>query len=260
MSSSLITTIWRKDIRSLLYTWKSTLWLVLASLIFSVTSYLLLTNKELSLLDQTELLWLFGKIIVGAALLIVAIDASTALTTEFEQQTAESLFLSPLRLRDLLLGKLLTSLTLWGVLLVVAAPYMVVTAAGTRLAPAFVGYIALFGTLGVIGLVLIILGLGMVFRSSRNTLSTALILILGLSIPALFASTLKLNAAAQLFARINPLDNIFAALDNVLVDSKLSLAENWIYFWPVLLFVLVGIVVAWLSARVLQRRGIIQSE
>jgi ABC-2 type transport system permease protein len=257
---STIGAIWRKDTRALLYTWKSTLWLLLAAIIFSITSYLLLTNKELSLLDQTELLWLLSKIIVGAALLIVAVDASATLTAEFEQHTAENLFLSPLRLEDLLLGKLLASLTLWIALWLVAIPYMLVTAAGTRLAPAFIGYVGLLGTLGVIGLVLIILGLGLVFRSSRNTLSTALILVLGFAIPALFGSALKLNPAAQLLAHFNPIDNMFAALDNVLVDAKLSLAANWTYLFPVVVFVLAGAGVLWLCSRAVRRRGIIQGE
>ena len=260
MNSTLFPVIWRKDTRALLYTWKSALWLLLAALVFSVTSYLLLTNKELSLLDQTELLWLFSKIIIATAALMVAVDAATTLTAEFEQQTAESLFLAPLRLRDLLFGKLLASLTLWLLLWLVAIPYMLVTAAGTRLAFAFITYTALFGTLGVSGLVLIILGLALVLRSSKNALSTALILVIGLTLPALFASSLKLNPTAQLVARINPLDNIFAALDNVLVDAKLSLVENWVYLWPVLLFVLIGGGVLWLGARAFSRRGVIQSE
>ena len=88
--------IWLKEIKSELYTWKSLTWLFLTSLIFSATSYLLLTDKELSLLDQTELMWLLGKIIIGAALLVLTIDASSSITSEFEKETAESLFLTPL--------------------------------------------------------------------------------------------------------------------------------------------------------------------
>jgi ABC-2 type transport system permease protein len=260
MTLTLIGAVWRKDVRGLLYTWKSTLWLLLAAIIFSVTSYLLLTNKELSLLDQTELLWLLGKIIVGTALLIVAVDAATALAAEFEQHTAESLFLSPLSLGDLLVGKLLASMTLLAVLWLVAVPYMVVTTAGTHLAGAFIGYVGLLGTLGALGLVLIILALALVFRSSRNTLSTALILVLGLAIPALFASSLRLNPVAQVFSRLNPIDNIFAALDNVLVDAQLSWGANWTYLWPVLVFVLCGVGILQLSSRVFRRRGVTRGE
>src|SRR5882762_9473854 len=104
--------IWKKEILAELYNWKSMLWLVIASLLFSFTSYLLLTNRELSLLDQTELMWLLGKIIIGVAFLIVTIDASSIITTEFEKETAETLFVAPIKLRDFILGKLFASLTL----------------------------------------------------------------------------------------------------------------------------------------------------
>jgi hypothetical protein len=56
--------IWKKELQGELYTWKSMLWLVIASLLFSFTSYLLLTDRELSLLDQTELMLLLSQIII----------------------------------------------------------------------------------------------------------------------------------------------------------------------------------------------------
>ncbi len=120
----MFTHIWKKEIRGELYTWKSLLWLLISSLLFSVTCYLLLTNKELSLLDQTELLWLLGKVIIGVALLIVIVDASSIITIEFEKETAESLFISPVSLTDFILGKLLAVLTLWLAIFVVSIPYI----------------------------------------------------------------------------------------------------------------------------------------
>ena len=88
------------------------LWLVIASLLFSFTSYLLLTDRELSLLDQTELMLLLRQIIIVVALLIITIDASSIITAEFENATAETIFLAPLSIKDFLLGKFLASVTL----------------------------------------------------------------------------------------------------------------------------------------------------
>jgi len=64
MINNTISQILKKELRGELYTWKSMLWLVIVSLLFSFTCYLLLTNKELSLLDQTELMLLLSKIII----------------------------------------------------------------------------------------------------------------------------------------------------------------------------------------------------
>src|SRR5260370_10875249 len=179
--------IWSKELRAELHTWKSMLWLLIASLIFSFASYLLLTDRELSLLDQTEMLWLLGKIILGVAFLIVSIDASSIIASEFEKETAETLFLAPVRLRDFLLGKFLACLTLWVALYAVAIPYILVTSAGTRMAFPFLVYVAVLGGSGVAGIVGVILGISLVFRSSKNTLTTSLILLVALMIPALFS-------------------------------------------------------------------------
>jgi len=252
--------IWKKEIQGELYTWKSTLWLLISSLLFSVTSYLLLTNKELSLLDQTELLWLLGKIIIGVALLIVTVDASSSITAEFEKETAESLFVSPLKMKDFIVGKLLASLTLWAAIFVVSIPYILVTSAGSHLAVAFLFYIALLGTLGILGFVFLIFAVSLLFRSSKNTLTTSLILLLGLSIPAVFTSTLKTDVVSQIISKVNPIDSIFSSLDNVLVDYKLSLTQNWQYILPLILFCMLTFGLLIFAMRHFEKKGVISNE
>ncbi len=253
----MIKEIWLKEIKAELYTWKSMAWLLIASLLFSFTSYLLLTNKELSLLDQTELLWLLGKIIIGVGFLIVAIDASSLITSEFEKETAESLFLSPIRLKDFILGKLYAALTLWLLIYVVAIPYIFVASAGSHLAFAFLAYVLLLGTLGIVGFTLFIFAISLLYRSSKNTLTTSLILLLVMAIPALFASNLKNNSLASFLGSINPLDNIFSSLDNVLVDYQLSLTQNWHFILPLIIFCIITTGLLLYSLRVFKKQGVI---
>ncbi len=252
--------IWRKELVRGLCTWKSSLWLVVASLLLSFTSYLLLTNKELSLLDQTELMWLLSKVIVGVALLVVAIEASAAIAGEFESGTAESVLLTPISLWEFVKGKFLSLLTLWAMLFVVSAPYIVVAAAGSGETLAFLAYVALLGTLVMAGFAAFILGLGLLFRSSKNTLTTALVILMGLAAPALFSSTLKTGPVLQAFSAVNPVENVFAALDYVLVDAKLSLLSNAQYLVPLILFCAVTLVFLGYAVRVAARRGVVQHE
>jgi ABC-2 type transport system permease protein len=256
----MIKQIWLKEIKAQLFTWKSTVWLLIASLLFSFTSYLLLTNKELSLLDQTELLWLLGKIIIGVAFLIVTIDASSIITTEFEKETAESLFLSPISLKDFIIGKFLAALTLWGMVFVVAIPYIIVASSGSNLAIPFLFYTALLGTLGVTGLIMIIFGISLLYRTAKNTLTTSLVILLAFSIPALFSSTLKNNTVADIFSKINPVDNIFSSLDNVLVDYQTSLLQNAKFLLPLLIFGIVGLGVLVIAARRFKSEGVIKND
>ncbi|TRZ50193.1 hypothetical protein D4Q80_00705 [bacterium] len=250
--------IWLKDLRAELYTWKSLAWLLVTSLIFSVTAYLLLTDRELSLLDHTEMLWLFGKIIIGSALLVVVIDAASLITSEFENETIEDLILTPLSVKDFVFGKLLAALTLWVLVYVVAVPYMVVTSLGTKLMGVFLGYTALLGTLAVLGFTMFIFAISFLYRSLKNTLTTSLTLLLALSIPALFSTTLKNNALARILGIINPLDNIFSSLDNVLVDYKVSITQNLTFIMPLVLFCIVMFVILIFSTKLFTRKGIIK--
>lgn len=249
--------IWLKDLKAELYTWKGLVWLLATAVIFSVTSYLLLTNRELSLLDQTEMLWLFGKIIIGASLLAVIIDASSLITSEFEYETIENLFLTPLSLKDFVIGKLLASLSLWALVYVVAVPYMVVTSAGSGLTGAFLGYTAFFGTLAVLGFAMLVFAVSFLYRSMKNTLTTSLVVLLALSIPALFSSALKSTALARIFGYINPIDNIFSALDNSLVDYKTSISQNLTFIIPLIVFCAAMLVILTLSVRAFRKKGII---
>ena len=252
--------IWLKEIRTQLYTWKGTLWFFIAAMLFSFTSYMLLTDKELSLLDQTEMLWLLGKIIISVGLLIVTIDVSSVLSSEFENDTAESLFLAPVSLQGLILGKLLSSITLWLLLFVIAIPYILVTSAGSNLAGAFIFYIFLLGSIGALGFCLLILSVSLLFRSTKNTLTTSLIILLALAAPALFATTIKNNIPAAIFSQINPVDNIFASLDNVLVDYQTSLAQNWQFILPLVIFCIIMLGLLILSARQFARKGMVRGE
>jgi ABC-type transport system involved in multi-copper enzyme maturation permease subunit len=255
----MFTYLWLKEIKAQVYTWKGTLWLVIASLLFSFTSYLLLTDKELSLLDQTELLWLLSKVIIGMAFLIVAVDSSSIINSEFEKETAESLFLSPVDIRDFVFGKLLASLTLWFAVFAVATPYIMVTSMGTRLVLPFLGYALVLGTIGISGMIILIFGISFLYRSTKNTLTTSLIILLGLSVPALFSSALRNNAFAQIFGRINPLENTFECLDNVLVDYRLSSLDNWRYVWPLFLFCVIAFVFLLFSVNRFQKQGVTKS-
>lgn len=249
--------IWLKDLKAEFCTWKSLVWLLIISLVFSVTAYLLLTNRELSLLDQVEMLWLFSKSIISAALLVVVVDASSLITSEFENETIENLFLSPLSVRDFVVGKTLASLTLWALVYAVAVPYMVVASEGSGLLAVYLGYVALFGTLIVLGFVLLVFAVSFIYRSLKNTLTTTMVILLACAIPALFSSTLKSTTIARIAGNLNPLDNVFSSLDNVLVDYKTSVLHNITFLIPVILFCAIMFVFLVFSVKAFKKRGIV---
>ncbi len=248
------------ELQASLYTWKSTVWFLITSAIFSFTSYLFLTDKELSLLDQTEMLWLISKIIIGTALLIITVDASNTINAEFEKETAESLFLTPLTTKDFVLGKLLASLALWIAIYLISIPYIIVVSAGSHLTFAFVIYVLMLGTMIILGFQMMIFGISFLFRSSKNTLTTSLIILLALVIPATFSSTLKNNSLSHFLSVINPVDNVFSSLDNVLVDYKIAISSNLLYIIPVLIFCLAAFTFMLYSIKLFKRSGIVNKD
>ncbi len=252
--------IWHKEVSGTLYTWKGMAWLLIASLLLSFTSYLLLTDKELSLLDQGEMLWLLSKIILSSALLIVTIDASLRVTVEFENRTAESLFLAPISLFDFVGGKFLGSFTLWIAVWSVSLPYVFATSAGTRLALSFAGYTLLLGSLAVAGFIFLVFAVSLLYRSSRNTLTTSLVVLFALATPAFFSPTLKTGTLMEVISKADPFDNMFSAMDNVLVDFQTSLLSNRQFIFPMIIFCLITAAFLVSSMRVFKRRGVIRNE
>jgi ABC-type Na+ efflux pump permease subunit len=251
--------IWLKEIKAGLYTWKSLAWLLVVSIALSVVCYMLLTDRELSLLDQAEMLWLISKIIISSAMLVIVIDASSIITSEMELMTIENLLVTPLSLADLIAGKLMASLTLWGLVYIVCIPYMMVSSWGSKLLPSFLFYTALYGTLATLAFSSMAFAISFFFRSMKNTISTSIIVVFALGLSALFSAPIKTSAAAKIMGVINPVDNIFASLDNVLVDFQPKLLQNARYIIPVLVFCLLSVLFLWIAARTFEKQGVIKN-
>ncbi|MDX6379005.1 MAG: type transport system permease protein [Rubrobacteraceae bacterium] len=72
---------------------RGSVWAVLSAIVLSLMSYLLLTDKELSLLDQSEMLYIVASLAVGLGLLVSGILAGDSVAGERERTMLESLLL-----------------------------------------------------------------------------------------------------------------------------------------------------------------------
>jgi ABC-type transport system involved in cytochrome c biogenesis permease component len=218
--------VWMKDIREMLLSWQASLWLVAGSLLFSLGSYLILTNTGVTLLTQSEALWAVTKLVVLVGLLATITDASASLASEFESGTADGLLVGPMRLGDLVLAKVALAFTLWALLLLISIPYVLSVASGTGVSISALVYTGLTGTLAVGCLVMPVVALSLLFRSVKSTLITSMVVFLGFSLPALFSSTLSVGGLGNAIKRVDPVQNAFAILDNVIVDTNTALGSN----------------------------------
>jgi ABC-2 type transport system permease protein len=236
--------IYQREFSGSFYSWRGGVWIVAAALIFSMVAYLLLTDKELSLLDQGEMLFTLAEVIIALGVVMSATSASSSISGEIESGTFESLLLTPVTHRQIAMQKLLSVLTVWALLYLVSIPYLVVVASGTHLALSAVLYVGLYGTLLVTGLSLISIAISARLKSSKSSIMTTLMIVLILLAPSLFfATSLKKTDFGLALESINPVSQSFNSLDSVLVDNEQALSLQVDHIWPVVVFVLACLLV-----------------
>ena len=181
--------LYRHEISGSFYSWRGSAWIIATSLIFSLVAYLLLTDKEISLLDQGEMLFTLGEVIIALGIAMSAVSASSAISSEIESGTLESLLLTPITHRQIAIQKMFSIVTIWAILYLVSIPYLIVVASGTNLALSAVLYVGLYGTLLVTAISMISIVISWRLKSSKNSIMTTLMIVLILFAPSLFFGT-----------------------------------------------------------------------
>jgi ABC-2 type transport system permease protein len=242
--------LYRREVSGSFYSWRGGTWIVAASLIFSLVAYLLLTDKELSLLDQGEMLFTLAEVIIALGVVMSVTSASSSISGEIESGTFESLLLTPITHRQIAIQKLLSVMTVWTILFLVSVPYLIVLASGTHLALSAVLYVGIYGTLLVAGLSLISIAISARLKSSKSSIMITLMIVLILLAPSLFfATSLKKTDFGLALESINPVSQSFNSLDSVLVDNEQALSQQADHIWPVVVFMLACLLLFFLLTK-----------
>jgi ABC-2 type transport system permease protein len=229
--------LYRHEISGGFYSWRGGIWIIAASLILSLVTYLLLTDKELSLLGQGEMLWTTAEVILALGFIMSAVTAASAISGEIESGTFESLLLTPLTFRQISLQKLFSTITVWMILYLVSIPYLIVISNGTNLGLSAILYVGLYGTLLTIGFSLISIAISSKLKSSKNSIMSMIMIILILLAPSLFfASSLKKTDFGISIENINPVSHAINSIDSVVVDNEQLALQQISHIWPVILF------------------------
>ena len=143
--------------------------LVLAySVVLSALIFLVAGNADLNLLDARETIGLFVQVTLGLGTLAALIISADAISGERERGTIEHLLLTPVRRRDLVVGKLLAALTVWVAALAIAIPYILILARGPGIAGDAVLVLLVVGTLVAMALTALGLVVSSVSRTNRS--------------------------------------------------------------------------------------------
>ncbi len=245
-----------REVSGSFYSWKGAVWIITASLIFSTVAYLLLTDKELSLMDQGEMLFTFGEIVVAFGVIMSAASASSTISGEVESGTFESLLLTPLTHRQIAIQKMLSVLTVWIILYLVSIPYLVVIASGTNFSWSAIFYVGVYGTLLVTAVSSFSVAISAKLKSSKSSMMAVLMIVLVLIAPSVFfATSLAKTDFGHGLESINPFSHAVNSLDSVLVDNEQSLLQQVGHIWPVLIFSAACIILFLIYTRRFDMKG-----
>jgi ABC-type transport system involved in multi-copper enzyme maturation permease subunit len=209
-----------KEIAQMLRSQRGLLWLLSFSGLLSAFSLLLVSNTELSLLDNAQVVYMMSGTVVAAGALLAAMLGSDAYAGEKDRGTLVPLLCTPVSANILLTGKALGMLITWGIMFIVATPYLWAVGASGQNLGAAVFYLALFGTPVVLGFGCLAMALsahtGGVLAS---LLGTVTLLLLSAS-PLVIGPGLRGTAIARVLDAVNPIAGALNTFDSVIIDSQ----------------------------------------
>ena len=196
------------------------MWLLALCGLLSAFSLLLISDTELSLLDNAQVVYMMSGIILALGALLTIILGSDAYAGEKERGTLVPLLCAPVLRTDVLAGKTLGLLTAWGIMYGMALPYLwAVGAQGQNLWPAMI-YLAFFGTPVVLGFGYLAMALSARSGSvMASLLSTTTLLMLSAS-PLLVSPGLRGTPVGKALDAINPFAAALNTFDSVMIDSE----------------------------------------
>ena len=199
--------------------------LLIYSTLLGIISYTYAFTPNLSLVSAQEAVFEMLKNATSFSIFIGLIIGADSISGERDRSTLESLLLTPVNRRHIIVAKLLAGISPWPAAYLIAVPFLYVLAQGN----AVLGPAMLWGALTGTTLVLGYTGLGMLvsFWSSTNKISY----FVSLSIYALLLVPVELSGdgvdiTAEILQWINPVSAVNYFLSKNLLYHR-TLGEYW---------------------------------
>lgn len=242
----------RSELNDLWIGGKALIFLILFSVLLGVMAFLFATNKELSLTPPAEALFLMVKTTLAVGLLFGLVLGADTISGERERTTIESLLLTPVQRRDVVIGKYLAALSPWPAAMAVAGGYLLL------IAPDGATFVTAYLWMGLIGTIIVaaFTGFGVLVSvmsaTNKSSLSTSLLVYILFLVPTQLPGTAQAGAVGEFIKRANPLDAVNQFLDKLLVsNAKFDELVSWLAS-PMIMFVLVVLGLALVVPRALR--------
>ncbi len=219
------------------------------TLLLSLMTYLAATSSELNLLDARESIGVIVQVAIGLGTLAALVVSADAISGERERDTLESLLLTPVPRRDLVIGKMIAASSMWLAGTVVALPYVAVMSQGPAITADAVLVLLTVGPL--VGAALTALGMAFsaVSMSNRVSLAGAIVTLLVLAAPSQLPAISSQGALAAVLVTVNPVSAGLKLASNVLVAQ-----QSWSSQWTYLISPLIAAIVLTILAVRMSRR------
>ena len=237
-------TIVRKESAQMLRSQRGLVWLMIFSGLLSAFSLLLVSNTELSLLDNAQVVYMMAGTVLAAGALLAAILGSDAYAGERERGTLVPLLCAPLAPDALLAGKAVGMLVSWGVMFITSVPYLWAVAASGQNLGAALFYLALFGTPVVLAFGYLAMALSARTGSVVTSLLSTVTLLMLAASPLVIGPGLRGTTIGRILDAINPFAGALNTFDSVIIDSDPFSAQT-----ARLILVTVWLVLCLLAAR-----------
>ena len=218
--------ITRKEAGELLLSLRGQSWLTVVTIALSVFGLLLVSDTELSLLDNAQVVYDMAAIVTALGSLLALIVGIDGIAGERERGSLVPLLLTPASRNAILMGKLGGVAIAWAVMCGLSLPYLwAVGSTGQNMVESMM-LLALLGTPVVLGFGFFGMALGSWTGSARTALLSGLVMLVILASPALLGPSLRQSAIGKMFDAVNPFSAAVNAYDAVIINSQTITAQG----------------------------------
>jgi ABC-2 type transport system permease protein len=175
------------------------------SLLLSTIAYLLAASTDLNFLERRESVSLTLQVATVVGGLLALLAAADAISGERERGTLESVLLTPVSRREIVVGKLLASLSLWFAAFAITVPYIWFLGRGVDIVRVALTTGFVVGTLLAVFLASLGTIISLFSNSNRVGLSLSLFILLALFAPTQFPAGATTAWVGDLLVRIDPM-------------------------------------------------------
>lgn len=219
------------------------------SLLLAVLAYIAAADAGINLLDARESVGVVVQTAIGLGTLAALVVSADAISGERERGTLESLLVTPVPRRSLVVGKLLAATTIWLASLLVAVPLVATMADGPGVATDAIVVLIVAGGLVAAALTALGLAISSIAMSNRVSLAVAVSVLLLLVAPSQLPGLKASSALGSVLIRANPVSAGLTLANNVLVNQQPWTDQTSLLISPIVAAVVLTAVAVVLSTR-----------